>query len=479
MKGHKASYLSTRGVKFLIALPLLLAAFALLLQWSGPRNQEKKDLTLGGLPKDGYASVTGSSRVLGDLTGSTSVGKKEDTYVAKNEKTSELWRPGSNFKPTYFNEAKGPKLAFVTTTSESFKQIKLWIDYHKSIGVNHFYLFVDGQAARPDVSARLRAIQGVTVIPRDEDLKYRHAHSRIWNETWLAAFFHKPCNHELFVLQSLNMEAGIELAAKDGIDWILHIDTDELVYPGGGAEYSIQRVLASVPSDVDTLVFPNYESLPERDDVQDPFTEVTLFKRNYHHVVSDSYFKAYHTVARGNPNYFITYGNGKSAARIQAGLRPNGAHRWYNYNKAPKEETSDEAAVLHFTYNRFDDLKSRRDRCDCAPTEEDAKRCFILPFDRMAFLAASLKTDAELLKWFRDRLIWNEPETVVDLLKNGLFVRLYEPQVVIRGFMAADEALEKERDSTEALQPPPGQAAAGAANMGIVRNAVSRVQLHS
>ena len=64
--------------------------------------------------------------------------------------------------------------------------------------------------------------------------------------------------------------------------------------------------------------------------------QVTLFKRNYHHVVSDSYFKAYHTVARGNPNYFITYGNGKSAARIQAGLRPNGAHRWYNYNKAPK-----------------------------------------------------------------------------------------------------------------------------------------------
>ncbi len=48
-----------------------------------------------------------------------------------------------------------------------------------------------------------------------------------------------------------------------------------------------------------------------------------------------------------------------------------------------------------------------------------------------AFLAASLKTDAELLKWFRDRLVWNEPETVVDLLKNGLFVRLYEPQVRI------------------------------------------------
>jgi hypothetical protein len=63
--------------------------------------------------------------------------------------------------------------------------------------------------------------------------------------------------------------------------------------------------------------------------------QVTLFKRNYAHVVSESYFKSYHTVARGNPNYFITYGNGKSAARVRPGLRPNGAHRWYNYFRAP------------------------------------------------------------------------------------------------------------------------------------------------
>lgn len=41
-----------------------------------------------------------------------------------------------------------------------------------------------------------------------------------------------------------------------------------------------------MPHDVDTLVFPNYESLPEREDVTDPFLEVTLFKKNYAHVVS-------------------------------------------------------------------------------------------------------------------------------------------------------------------------------------------------
>lgn len=119
------------------------------------------------------------------------------------------------------------------------------------------------------------------------------------------------------------------MAQRDGVDWLLHVDTDELIYPSGSPDFSLQartrlvlqcspdsdtwlrklvaagvqtmlrwgnrvsllhpplqEVLAKVPPDVDTLVFPNYESLPERDDVVDPFTEVTLFKKNYAHVVS-------------------------------------------------------------------------------------------------------------------------------------------------------------------------------------------------
>lgn len=64
------------------------------------------------------------------------------------------------------------------------------------------------QAARADSVAALRALPGVTVVLRDAELKQRHETSRIWKESWLSAFFHKPCNHELFVLQSLNMEGS-------------------------------------------------------------------------------------------------------------------------------------------------------------------------------------------------------------------------------------------------------------------------------
>ncbi|KAI5429471.1 Glycosyltransferase-like KOBITO 1, variant 6, partial [Lathyrus oleraceus] len=90
----------------------------------------------------------------------------------------------------------------------------------------------------------------------------------------------------------------------------------------------------------------------------------------------------YKEATHGNPNYFLTYGNGKAAARVQDHLRPNGAHRWHNYMKTPNEIKLEEAAVLHYTYTKFSDLTSRRDRCGCKPTKDDVKRCFMLDFDR-------------------------------------------------------------------------------------------------
>ncbi|KAH0742872.1 hypothetical protein KY290_030865 [Solanum tuberosum] len=52
------------------------------------------------------------------------------------------------------------------------------------------------------------------------------------------------------------------------------------------------------------------------------------------------YFGNYKEATRGNPNYFLTNRNRKSAARVQDHLRPNGAHRWHNYMKSPKHACS-------------------------------------------------------------------------------------------------------------------------------------------
>ncbi|GFZ02634.1 elongation defective 1 protein [Actinidia rufa] len=252
------------------------------------------------------------------------------------------------------------------------------------------------------------------------------------------------------------MEMAIVMARSSGMDWIIHLDTDELLHPAGAREYSLRRLLLDVPGNVDMVVFPNYsqysisilwtielvaciksdshtcdfqESSVERDDIKEPFTEVSMFKKNYDHLPKDTYFGMYKESTRGNPNYFLTYGNGKSAARIQDHLRPNGAHRWHNYMKTPNEIKLEEAAVLHYTYAKFSDLTSRRDRCGCKPTKDDVKRCFMLEFDRAAFIIASTATEEEMLTWYREHVVWTDKAVNNKLLKKGILSRIYAPMV--------------------------------------------------
>ncbi|GMP86619.1 hypothetical protein CsSME_00039329 [Camellia sinensis var. sinensis] len=416
---------TSRLVFVLTVIPLSLAAFAFVLQWRGgledpttrwsPERREFPGMSGSG-PDHGLSASSSSSDCV-DLLGRSRLPSFPYYRDWKFNHGSDL----------------GPKLCITTSTSAGLEQTLPWIFYHKVIGVSTFFLFVEGKAATPDVSKVLKSISGVKVIYRTKELEEQQARSRIWNETWLASFFYKPCNYELFVKQSLNMEMAIIMAREAGMDWIIHLDTDELLHPAGAREYSVRQLLAEVPGNVDMVIFPNYESSVERDDIKEPFSEVSMFKKNYDHLPKDTYFGNYKEATRSNPNYFLTYGNGKSAARIEDHLRPNGAHRWHNYMKTPNEIKLDEAAVLHYTYPKFSDLTSRRDRCGCKPTKEDVKRCFMLEFDRAAFIIASTATEEEMLHWYREHIVWTDKVLNMKLIKKGILTRIYAPMVIVQG----------------------------------------------
>ena len=44
------------------------------------------------------------------------------------------------------------------------------------------------------------------------------------------------------------------------MDWIIHLDTDELIHPAGAREYSLRQLLLDVPDNVGMVIFPNYVS---------------------------------------------------------------------------------------------------------------------------------------------------------------------------------------------------------------------------
>lgn len=326
-----------------------------------------------------------------------------------------------------------PKICITSSTSAGLEQILPWIYYHKVIGVTNFFLFVEGKAATAGVSKVLESIPGVKLVHRTKELEEEQAKSRMWNETQMSRYFYKPCNYELFVKQYLNTEMAIVMAEEARMDWIFHLDTDELIYPAGIREYSLGELLLDLPEYVDMVIFPNYESCVERDDIHEPFSEVSLFKKNYDHLTEEIYYGNYKESVRGNPAYFLTYSNGKSAARVQQHLRPNGAHRWYNYKKIPNEVMFHEAAVLHYTYAKFSDLTSRHDRCGCKPTKEHVKKCFFLEFDRDAFIIASSSTEEEMLNWYREHVVWTNKNLTKKLMKEGILTRIYAPMVIIQG----------------------------------------------
>ncbi|CAL9137473.1 unnamed protein product [Musa acuminata var. zebrina] len=412
----------SRALLLLTVLPLALASFAFVLQWRGGVD----DLTSRWPAADAQMFPVMDSNNDSHLGSSAS---DCADILGRSSSPSFPYYRGWNFN---LGKDLKPKICITTSTSAGLEQIIPWLFYHKVLGVSQFFLFVEGKAAKPHLSAVLEAIPGVKLMYRTRELEEKQAKSRIWNETWLASFFYKPCNYELFVKQSLNMEMAIVMAQNAGMDWIIHLDTDELLHPAGAQEYSLTSLLSDVPANVDMVVFPNYESTIERDDIKDPFSEVSMFKKNYDHLPKETYFGLYKEASHGNPNYFLTYGNGKSAARIQNHLRPNGAHRWHNYMKAPHEIKFEDAAVLHYTYTKFSDLTSRRDRCGCKPTKEDVKRCFMLDFDRAAFIIASTATEEEMLRWYKEHVVWSDKQVTLMLLRKGILTRIYAPMAIVQ-----------------------------------------------
>ncbi|KAH9679717.1 glycosyltransferase-like KOBITO 1 [Citrus sinensis] len=493
---------TSRLLFLLTLLPLTLAAFAFVLQWRGGgvgvgdgfliadpvARWSHYHHHLPGMDIDS-SLLPATTTVRSSSSSSTSSGGCADILGRSNSLSFSYFK---DWKFDYGADLK-PKICITASTSAGLEQTIPWIFYHKVIGVSNFFLFVEGKAASPAVSKVFESIPGVKVIYRTRELEEQQAKSRIWNETWLSSFFYKPCNYELFVKQSLNMEMAIVMARDAGMDWIIHLDTDELIHPAGAREYSLRQLLSDVPSNVDMVVFPNYESCIERDDIKEPFSEVSMFKKNYDHLPKDVYFGNYREAARNNPNYFLTYGNGKAAARVQDHLRPNGAHRWHNYMKNPmpclgsyvapaaqtnlfgekwreerrnieidcgsnilgekkKEITElravvtnknmdypsgeikmDDAAVLHYTYTKFSDLTSRRDRCGCKPTKEDVRRCFMLEFDRAAFIIASTATEDEMLNWYREHVVWADKTLKKKLMMKGILTRIYAPMIINQG----------------------------------------------
>jgi hypothetical protein len=125
--------------------------------------------------------------------------------------------------------------------------------------------------------------------------------------------------------QILNAEVAIKFAVKDQIDWLLHIDVDELFYVSkGDIKEHFEKISAQ---NCTTVTYLNCEAVPEALFIDDYFKEVTLFKRHPKmlSVEQIAYYKKLPIFNYGK-DYFWFYGNGKSASRVTSNTQADGVH---------------------------------------------------------------------------------------------------------------------------------------------------------
>ncbi|CAN0133418.1 unnamed protein product [Discosporangium mesarthrocarpum] len=213
--------------------------------------------------------------------------------------------------------------------------IDSFVLYHLTKGFDHIFLYSDDPEGGSDgvYVERIQetfSMSQVSVRVRNEEQRDRQSRNcRLWDK--LGAFYET----DVHARQTLNAEEALNAAAKIGLNWLLHIDIDELFY---SSEASIKPHFSMLEDlGVEQMTYANHEGVPCREDVSNFFTEVGLFRIN-HLVLSLSgavgECMEFWRRRRKHGQYLLAYDNGKSAVSVQPGtVLPESVHRW---RRAPR-----------------------------------------------------------------------------------------------------------------------------------------------
>jgi hypothetical protein len=258
-------------------------------------------------------------------------------------------------------------------------------------------------------------------------------------------------NSQVVVRQMLNVEIANQLAMRQGIDWLLHIDLDELFYcPTQTLHEHFQEL---TDRGIRIVTYRNDEALVETMEIEDYFKEVTLFKKNTLAPVPPSLRARQNRILRSipqlNPNFFLFYNVGKAAARTGENLVQSSVHTFIYLTRENGEQlnadftsgasaapstdttTSEDAVILHYPCCGFEHFWNKYvsrgnfedkwlDRVEIAP---------FLPFHIEARNTVMRGDREEARELYRKRVIISD-ETIIDsLIENELVSRVVKPSL--------------------------------------------------
>ncbi|KAG2452028.1 hypothetical protein HYH02_003066 [Chlamydomonas schloesseri] len=337
-----------------------------------------------------------------------------------------------------------------------------WMQYHTQIGVCKFYVAFQGRDENTyKAMQQLAPLLDMVLISKpfattaDNKAWLEHAARDDWGR--------RPGNWRLMSKQGYCGNIAFDRARRDGMNWMAHIDADELMIPST----SLAAELAAAPAWAGYLKMHNHEAVIESFEVVNKYEEVTLFKTHDQTLPNRTGDIQWRFRLGTYGSFYQVYYNGKAIGRVDKGpIQMWGPHdflgpaddRWKDPVHNPEGEWKMAVAnfgLVHISYTSWHDLMGKA-RISCPNEYREAakagnvtkvKECFVLDFDLHAYMAATKGEAAAQEYWVRESLLsegavrkdGNKCHVYKDvdklkhmLVRDRIFSRITGPQQLLR-----------------------------------------------
>ncbi|MCF7800313.1 glycosyltransferase family 2 protein [Candidatus Babeliales bacterium] len=267
------------------------------------------------------------------------------------------------------------RICTVTTLKAPLEQTLDFVNYHLNIGVDHMFLFFDDP--QDPVIKKLREYKKVTCFKCDEehwkkriskkDIKNIQKRKMIssYNSKYLGQ---KQSDSDLSLdeKQQLNSNFALKLTKKNNFRFIIHLDSDELIYL---QKKSLKKSLKKIPKNIDFIRLLPLEAVPEKHNHKNPFREITLFKNfgiiaRFYYPYKKNLLKTFSFLRKREGTlrniYFKGHAAGKSIVRINNKISELGMHEPIpKKNSELKEISYKNIKLLHFDCKNFENWKQK------------------------------------------------------------------------------------------------------------------------
>ncbi len=224
----------------------------------------------------------------------------------------------------------------ITTSKAPLQQTISHVNYHLSIGVDKVLMYFDDEND-----------PALEILQHHDQVICTRCNDNYWKSV---LGIKSPTIHQKL---EANANSGLNQARALGIDWVIHIDVDELVYPS----QPLKKVLSE--SGCDVLRFEGLEGVPERETYTNVFVEQTLFRtppvartRKLATVLGCKKSFYYGTYFRGH----LT---SKSAVRTTAEVQEMGCHVPKKASEKVLTKYTSDVKLLHFDCCGFNSWRDK------------------------------------------------------------------------------------------------------------------------